>query len=128
MQSASVGEATSMHHVAIAIRNLDSSINFYRHFGFEIEDSCSLDDGKLTLTVLFGPHGRLELFSSNNSADARLAMGECPSRSSPSFRRDLRFGQRDLNFANLPSRSISGSIIRPYRVAGSSSTVSLRDR
>ncbi|TGQ28169.1 MULTISPECIES: VOC family protein [unclassified Mesorhizobium] len=53
-----------MHHVAISVRDLAASLAFYAGFGFEKDAQCQLWDGELTLTVLAGPHGRLELFSS----------------------------------------------------------------
>ncbi|TGT54060.1 VOC family protein [Mesorhizobium sp. M00.F.Ca.ET.170.01.1.1] len=53
-----------MHHVAISVSDLTASLAFYSGFGFEKDAQCVLWDGELTLTVLSGPHGRLELFSS----------------------------------------------------------------
>ncbi|MER9947223.1 VOC family protein [Mesorhizobium sp. M0047] len=64
-----------MHHIAISVRDLGASLAFYAGFGLEKEAQRELWADELTLTVLAGPHGRLELFSSGRPVMASDQMG-----------------------------------------------------
>ncbi|MDF2460730.1 MAG: glyoxylase family protein [Candidatus Saccharibacteria bacterium] len=60
----------SFRHVAISVSDVDQSIAFYHHLGFEPWRDYQADDGSLAITHLRNGHMVLELFQYKNSQPA----------------------------------------------------------